>query len=142
MTIAKLPQTVVEAARARWNFASPYRLGILVGEMGLALENPYSGERAARNFADGVTYGMSDDPMERIVAIALNDAGIDYVRDYGGENPSGLDFRLANGIEIEVKRFHSPRIADQMARAENVIAVQGKEAVEFFAGLLRSGSSA
>lgn len=79
---------------------------------------------------------MVSDPMEEIVAHALNDAGFDYVRDCGGENPSGLDFKLANGIEIEVKRFHSQRIAEQMSRAENVIAVQGKEAVEFFASLI------
>ena len=76
------------------------------------------------------------DPMEDIIARALDAAGLDYARDYGGENPSGLDFRLANGVEIEVKRFHSPRIAGQMSRADNVIAIQGKEAVEFFSGLL------
>lgn len=78
------------------------------------------------------------DPMETIVAAALDAAGLDYIRDLGGGNPSGLDFKLANGIEIEVKRFHSPRIADQMSRADNVIAVQGKEAVDFFASLIRS----
>jgi hypothetical protein len=78
-----------------------------------------------------------NDPMEKLIADALNDAGISYVTGEGGHNPSGLDFKLSNGIEIEVKRMHSDRIAEQMSRAENVIAVQGKEAVEFFAKLLR-----
>lgn len=76
-----------------------------------------------------------EDPMEAIVAQALTAAGVGFSRDLGGENPSGLDFRLCDGVEIEVKRFHTPRIADQMARAENVIAIQGKAAVEHYAAL-------
>lgn len=81
---------------------------------------------------------MTNDPMEAIVAEALDTAGMTYTTGLGGGNPSGLDFRMANGIEIEVKRMHSPRIADQMARAENVIALQGEAAVRFFADLLRA----
>lgn len=80
---------------------------------------------------------MNQDPMEAIIAQALTAAGLGYTRDMGGGNPSGLDFKLTgNGVEIEVKRFHTSRIADQMARAENVIAIQGEEAVRFFAALL------
>jgi hypothetical protein len=77
------------------------------------------------------------DPMEQLIADALDEAGIPYVRD--GENPSHLDFRLDNGIEIEVKRFHSPRISEQMSRVDNVIVAQGKEAVEFLASLIGQG---
>lgn len=76
------------------------------------------------------------DPMERLIADALDDAGIGYETGLGGGNPSCLDFRLENGVEIEVKRFHSPRVGEQMARADNVIVAQGKEAVEFFALLI------
>ena len=76
------------------------------------------------------------DPMERLIAVALDDAGIAYESDIAG-NPSCLDFRLENGVEIEVKRFHSPRVAEQMSRAPNVIVAQGKEAVEFLAALIR-----
>lgn len=79
------------------------------------------------------------DPMERIIADALDDAGISYTTDIGGANPSNLDFRLANGIEIEVKRFHTPRIAEQMARADNVIAVQGEDAIRWVARIIRAG---
>lgn len=80
------------------------------------------------------------DPMEQIIADALDEAGIGYTADFGSGNPSGLDFRLHNGIEIEVKRFHTPRIAEQMSRAPNVIAVQGREAVVYLAGLIRGAS--
>jgi hypothetical protein len=51
-------------------------------------------------------------------------------------NPTRLDFRLDNGIEIEVKRFHTERIAAQMARAPNVIVAQGEEAIRFLADLI------
>lgn len=82
---------------------------------------------------------MIDDPMERLIADALDAAGYAYRTDEGGGNPTNLDFALTEyGIEIEVKRFHSPRIAEQMSRAENVIAVQGEDAVKFVADLLRN----
>lgn len=75
------------------------------------------------------------DPMEKLIADALDASATEYMTDHDG-NPSGLDFRLSNGVEIEVKRFHSERIAAQMACAPNVIAVQGKEAVEYLACLI------
>lgn len=79
-----------------------------------------------------------EDPMEKIIALALMDAGQKFKRDHGGENPSGLDFLLESGIEIEVKRFHTPRISEQMSRAENVIAAQGIDAVSYLATLIRA----
>lgn len=82
------------------------------------------------------------DPMEKIIADALDAVGASYTTDMGGGNPSGLDFRLSSGIEIEVKRFHTARIADQMSRAENVIAVQGEAAVRFLAFLIRTSAAA
>lgn len=80
--------------------------------------------------------GERSDPMEALIAQALTSAGVGYSRDLGGGNPSGLDFRLDNGVEIEVKRFHSPRIAEQMGRAPDVIAAQGEKAVRFLADAL------
>jgi hypothetical protein len=81
------------------------------------------------------------DPMERLVEEALLRAGIRYMSEAKDGNPSGLDFRLPDhGIEIEVKRFHSDRIAAQMARAPNVIALQGEAAVRFFCDRLRSSA--
>lgn len=82
-----------------------------------------------------------NDPMEAIIAAALRDAKEPFVTDFGGKNPSGLDFRLtAVGVEIEVKQFHSPRISEQMSRSPNVIAIQGRGAVEYFADLIRRAS--
>lgn len=75
------------------------------------------------------------DPMERLIAEALDYAGIRYETDCGGAAP--LDFHLVDiGLHIEVKRFHSPRIAEQMARVENVIAVQGERAVRELAAMI------
>ena len=76
------------------------------------------------------------DPLEKVLADALDVCGLTYETDFGGANPSGLDFRLSNGVEIEVKRFHTPRIAEQMARSPEVIALQGERAVRFFAMIL------
>lgn len=83
------------------------------------------------------------DPLEALVAAALEAAGIRYLRDSGPvrkRNPSNLDFLLPDhGVEIEVKRYHSERIAEQMSRAPNVIALQGEPAVRFFCAALAGG---
>jgi hypothetical protein len=78
------------------------------------------------------------DQMEQIIEAALIDSGEAYSTDRGGENAARLDFYLPRlDLHIEVKRMHSPRIADQMARALNVIAAQGEPAVRYLAGLIR-----
>ena len=83
---------------------------------------------------------LTSDPMERLVEAALQDAGIAYVTDRGGRNASGLDFRLPDhGVEIEVKRFHTPRSVEQTSRAPNVILLQGETAIRFFCDRLRAG---
>lgn len=75
------------------------------------------------------------DPMELLIAEALEAAGVEYEYER-----LGLDFYLpALDLFIEVKRFHSPRIAGQMERAENVIAVQGLTAVQTMSALIRRG---
>lgn len=72
------------------------------------------------------------DPMERIIADALDAANIRYKTGHGGHAP--LDFYLIDfDVHIEVKQFHSNRIAEQMSRAPNVIAIQGRAAAEWFA---------
>lgn len=80
------------------------------------------------------------DPLERVIEQALIDAGIAYETDDGGGTESRLDFHLpAFDVSIEVKRFYTPRTGEQMARAPNVIAVQGERAVKFLAIAIRSG---
>jgi hypothetical protein len=58
------------------------------------------------------------DPVEQIIADALDAVGIEYRRGFGG-----LDFHLtASDVWIECKRFHSPRIAVQSIEAARLLA--------------------
>tara|TARA_E500000318_G_scaffold109851_1_gene123819 strand:- start:1359 stop:1601 length:243 start_codon:yes stop_codon:yes gene_type:complete len=78
-----------------------------------------------------------NDPIERIVADGLTSADIEFVVDGEDDRCKGLDFYLpAHDVHIEVKQFHTDRVSEQMARAENVIVIQGKRAAETFAALL------
>lgn len=80
---------------------------------------------------------VTTDPMERLVELALIDAGIRFQTDHGGHVPANLDFYLPDfDVYLEVKRMHSPRISDQMARAPNVIAIQGEASVRFVVEIL------
>ena len=73
------------------------------------------------------------DPMERLVADALDSIGEPYQ-----VNVLALDFYLPDrDVFTEVKRMHSDRIAEQMSRADNVIAAQGVAAVKLLADMLR-----
>ncbi len=77
------------------------------------------------------------DPMEELIKDALRSRDLTFVEedDLRGE---GLDFYLPDfGVHIEVKQFHTPRVADQMARAPNVIVAQGRIAVELLARLIK-----
>jgi len=84
---------------------------------------------------------MSADPVESVIATALDARGIAYLTE-SQPGSAGLDFLLTDaGVHIECKRFHSPRICEQMSRAPNVIAIQGMEAAELFAALVMGGQS-
>lgn len=78
------------------------------------------------------------DPMERAIAKALDEACLPYTMDGERGHPEGnLDFWVpALDCFIEVKQFHTDRIADQMSRQPNIIAVQGENAVHAFCRLL------
>lgn len=78
------------------------------------------------------------DPVEKVVAMALNQRGVPYVHESEG-GTHGLDFHLPDhGVFIECKRFHAPRIARQMGRVEHIIVLQGMEAARLFALLITS----
>lgn len=67
------------------------------------------------------------DPMEAAFEDTCRRYGVLFERD---DIRSGLDFYLpAFDCYVEVKQFHSDRIAEQMSRKENVIAIQGKAAM-------------
>ncbi len=82
---------------------------------------------------------QATDPMEQMIEAALVEAGVDFKRK--GSNPGQtLDFYLPSfETYIEVKRFHSERIAAQMARVPNIIAAQGEPAVRCLAAAIRGG---
>lgn len=77
------------------------------------------------------------DPTEDIVRKALDAANIIYSTERDERNHD-LDFYLIeHAIHVEVKQFHTDRISEQMSRVPNVIAIQGKEAAQFFALMIR-----
>jgi hypothetical protein len=78
------------------------------------------------------------DPMEVIIAAALDTRGVRYIHESEGkEKTDGLDFYLPEfGTYIELKRLYAPRIVTQMERVNNVIVIQGMEAALAFESLL------
>ena len=83
---------------------------------------------------------VGDCPREQAIALALDDASLEYRTDFEGCVPEHLDFYLPgiNDVFIEVKGGHSDRTAGQMARVDNVIVAQGPKAVELLARLIGS----
>jgi hypothetical protein len=99
-------------------------------------------ELAARYLALGRTNRTTPpplaDPIERLIADALQAAGLAFTTGQGDGAASGMDFELPElGLAIEVKRFHSDRNAEQMARASDVIVAQGEVAARALAALIR-----
>lgn len=91
--------------------------------------------------------------METILDAGLAAASIRYVRNVEPNGPGrgSIDYYLPDyDLYIEVKQFHSDRIAGQMAQVENIVAIQGIGAAKAFVGMLgvaipgpsRSGPSA
>jgi len=79
------------------------------------------------------------DPMEQLISDALNKRGIRYTGETHSDNKS-LDFYLPEmGVHIEVKQFHTPRVAEQMGRVSDVIVAQGRGAVEQLAAWIEDG---
>lgn len=79
------------------------------------------------------------DHLEKLIGDSLTNAGIDFEHESEGGIAAehGLDFyTLVEEVFIEVKQYHSERIAKQTARAGNVIVLQGENAVKLFANLL------
>lgn len=76
------------------------------------------------------------DPVETIVAQALDDAGIRYVHE-SEMRGGGLDFWLPDfKTTIEVKRFHTERINNQLRAAGDCILIQGMGAAQAFVDML------
>lgn len=78
----------------------------------------------------------SVDPVEKIVQEALEQRRLVFTDERNPDNKN-LDFYIPSmNLHIEVKQFHSPRIAEQMSRVPNIIAIQGIQAALAFKELL------
>ena len=76
------------------------------------------------------------DHLEKSLAAALNEAGIEFVHESENKKQE-LDFYLPLfDVYIEVKQFHADRIYKQMSYQNNVIAIQGSKSVNLFITIL------
>jgi hypothetical protein len=83
------------------------------------------------------------DPIELIVSIGLDRAHIEYVHESEGDPRNrDLDFYLPSlDLHLEVKQYHSDWIAKQMARVNNIIAIQGRAAAHAFVDMITPKSA-
>ena len=72
---------------------------------------------------------MMEDPVEKVIADALDKIGLSYQRD------APLDFEC-EGFAIECKRYYTDRIHKQICNRENVIVIQGLGAAQAFAFMI------
>lgn len=82
---------------------------------------------------------FTNDPVERMIGESLTAAGFKWKHEGHPDrrnDPITLDFEIADGPYIEVKRFHTPRCETQLNQVENVILVQGIGAARWFADLI------
>lgn len=82
-----------------------------------------------------------DDPLEVAFAKMLMDAGIEFTRpERDAREPTNLDFYLPEiGIYVEIKQFHTPRIADQLAQLpqqKSALVLVGPQSVKDFMMLI------
>lgn len=80
------------------------------------------------------------DPIEQIVANALDQANISYNRNETESGGRQIDFFLpAMSLWIEVCQFYTPRKIGQLSQLPNVMLIQGRGAAEAFARLINTG---
>jgi hypothetical protein len=82
------------------------------------------------------------DPLEEQFEALLRDRRIAFTRpERDAADPTTLDFLLpALRIYVEVKQFHTPRLANQLANVPadfTVITLTGRDAVASFEALMR-----
>ncbi len=79
------------------------------------------------------------DNLERMVGVCLSENGIKFIHESEPHQDQILDFYLPEyKIHIEVKRYYSERILKQLVDRENVILLQGIQAVYAFVRLIKS----
>ena len=80
-------------------------------------------------------------PLEKKFVSLLEESGIAYTRpENDARDPTNLDFHLTDfNIYVEVKQFHTPRIADQLERVperSSALVLVGPKSVEAFVSLV------
>lgn len=77
---------------------------------------------------------LPNDPVERIIADALNNLGIEWEQQ---QHNGALDFFLPNyNLHIECKQFYTERVTKQLELYPDVVLIQGRKAAEQFAIML------
>lgn len=129
--------------KARGGTDSPENIGYACrqcnAEKGTMTVAEYRAHRRGEAFYDAdypAPLQLPNDPVERIIFDALQAAGIQFV----GENDpraKRLDFYLPEmDLHIEVKRLHSERTAEQIAKSNSIIVIVGLEAARAFAAMI------
>jgi hypothetical protein len=94
--------------------------------------------RAGCSEAQGLREINFADHLEKQLANSLYEANIDFVHESESEVIDLDLFLPGSQVYIEVKQYHTPRIAAQTERHENIIVLQGKESVNYFCSLLNN----
>jgi hypothetical protein len=77
------------------------------------------------------------DPVEKPIAEALLQMGVNYIHEGEKGNDSNLDFYLPDhDVYIECKAFYSDRVINQIKDKRNVILVQGYDSANLLKKLL------
>ncbi len=80
-----------------------------------------------------------DDPIERIVADALDAADIAYTHE-SESIIQNIDFALVDGPLIECKQFATDRTSAQIKPHPDIIVIQGREAALWFAAAINGAA--
>lgn len=76
------------------------------------------------------------DPIEIIVADALDKVGIQYTHESQNKQ-QGFDFKLTySGVHIECKQFPTDRTERQLLMTNDIILIQGRAAAIAFADMI------
>lgn len=78
------------------------------------------------------------DHLEAQIGKALTEKGIKFIHGSQGNNQR-LDFYLPDlNIYLEVKQYHTERSLSQLASQDNIILIQGREAVAAFIQMIKT----
>lgn len=78
---------------------------------------------------------ITDDLELRVIDV-LNRKQVEFIHESKGNNQR-LDFYLPDyDVYIEVKKFHTDRVLDQLNSQNNIILIQGEKSIRFIENIL------